>query len=157
MRRVYWALNGLSLTTSNAFPTTTEQYTIEWFQTIWASEWQPIEGNLRGNPGIAGSDALMDTNSVPWAGAFGQNHQWIGAEDTIGGAGTWVSTGPGPHTPTSTNYNCQSRRDLHVAHPGCVSLCEVGFRSEHSTHLERVAPDAGDHLSAGDSIYLQIR
>jgi hypothetical protein len=103
-RRVYWALNGLSIS-NTVVPITTEQYTIEWFQTSGeSSDWQPIEGNLRGYPGIAGSDALMDP-IVPWAGASDQNHQWIGAEGIAGTPGTWTRTGPGPHTPTSTNYN----------------------------------------------------
>jgi len=99
-RRVYWALDGLSLTTSNAFPTTTEQYTIEWFQTIGASEWQPIESQFRGVDG----EIYPNDPKIPWAGAYGTSHQYIGAEDTAGGAGTWVATGPGPHTPSSTNY-----------------------------------------------------
>lgn len=102
-RRVYWALNGLS-TSNTVVPITTEQYTIEWFQTPGeSSEWQPIEGNLRGNPGIAGSDGLMDP-IVPWAGSYGQNHQWIGAEGIAGTPGTWTTTGPGPHTPNSASY-----------------------------------------------------
>src|SRR5512137_2803397 len=52
VRRVYWALYGLSLTTSNEFPTTTEQYTIEWYQpTFGATDWQPIESQFRGVDG----------------------------------------------------------------------------------------------------------
>ena len=104
VRRVYWAMNGQSVS-NTVYPITTEQYTIEWFQpTSGAADWQPIEGNLRGNPAIAGSDDLMDP-IVPWAGAYGQNHQWIGAEGIAGTPGTWTTTGLGPHTPDSTDYN----------------------------------------------------
>ena len=103
VRRVYWAMNGQSVS-NTVFPITTEQYTIEWFQpTTGGTDWQPIEGNLRGNPGIAGSDALMDP-IVPWAGAYGQNHQWIGAQGSDGTPGSWTTTGLGPHTPDSTSY-----------------------------------------------------
>ena len=100
-RRVYWALNGLS-TLNTVVPITTEQYTIEWFQTPGeSSDWQPIESQFRG---VDGENWPIDPK-FPWAGAYGTSHQYIGAEGIAGTPGTWTTTGPGPHTPTSTNYN----------------------------------------------------
>ena len=112
--RIYWALTGLSTVNNSPFPITTELYTIEWFQpTSGGEDWQPIEGNLRGNPDIAGSDGLMDS-IVPWAGEYGQNHQWIGAQGTDGTPGNWTTTGPGPHTPESADYNALGDNGLYM-------------------------------------------
>jgi len=100
--RVYWSLTGLSEGTLNPVPTTTEQYTIEWWQPSTAgTDWQPIESQFRGVDG----EAWPIEPKIPWAGTFEQNHQWIGAQGSAGTAGTWVSTGPGPHTPNSADYN----------------------------------------------------
>ncbi len=45
---------------------------------------------------------------IPWVGAFGTNHQYIGSEGSAGTAGDWGSTGPGPHVPESADYNAGS-------------------------------------------------
>jgi hypothetical protein len=101
VRRVYWALGGLS-TSNTVFPTTTEQYTIEWFQpTTGATSWQPIESQFRG---VDGENWPIDSK-IPWVGSYSQNHQYIGADGSAGTPGAWTTTGPGPHTPNSTNYN----------------------------------------------------
>lgn len=100
VRRVYWALNGLSIS-NTVVPITTEQYTIEWFQTIDSSEWQPIESQFRGVDG----EIYPKDPKIPWAGSYGTSHQYIGAEGIAGTPGTWTTTGPGPHTPNSTDYN----------------------------------------------------
>jgi hypothetical protein len=101
-RRIYWALEGLSLTTSNQFPTTTELYSIQWYRpTIGATDWQPIESMIGGS---AGETWPIDSR-IPWAGSGGVNHQYILAQGSDGAPGAWIITGPGPHTPSGTNYN----------------------------------------------------
>lgn len=101
--RVWWALNGLSLNTSNAFPTTTELYTIEWFEpTTGPTDWQPIESQFHGTAG----ETFPYDPSIPWAGEYGTSHQYIGAQGTGNNTGTFLTTGPGPHTPESSAYNC---------------------------------------------------
>jgi hypothetical protein len=102
VKRVFWALNGLSTTNNSPVPITTEQYTIEWFQpTYGETDWQPIESMFGGS---AGENWPIDSR-IPWVGAYNSNHQYIGAEGTAGAEGTWRPTGPGPHVPSSPNYN----------------------------------------------------
>ncbi|MCX6925960.1 MAG: hypothetical protein NT154_22550 [Verrucomicrobia bacterium] len=102
VRRIYWALEGLSLTNNNEFPTTTQLYSIQWYRpATGATDWQPIESMFGGS---AGETWPIDSR-IPWAGSLSQNHQWIAAQGSDGAPGTWVKTGPGPHTPTGTNYN----------------------------------------------------
>ena len=72
VRRIYWALEGQSLTNNNEFPTTTELYSIQWFRpTTGATDWQPIESMFGGS---AGETWPIDSR-IPWAGSSGQNHQ----------------------------------------------------------------------------------
>jgi hypothetical protein len=100
VRRVYWALTGLSVS-NTAIPFSTEQYTIEWFQPYaGASDWQPIESQFRG----VDNEIWPIEPKIPWQGAYGQNHQWIAAQGSDGTPGTWTTTGPGPHTPDSPSY-----------------------------------------------------
>lgn len=95
VRRVYWELSGVG-SLGNSVPSTTEAYTIEWFRpTTGAAGWQPIESQIKG---VDGETYPMES-MIPWDGAFGTNHQYVGAEN--GTAGSWVATGPGPHTPDS--------------------------------------------------------
>ncbi len=90
VRRAVWK------TDTTTMPTSTELYTMEFFRpTTGASNWQPIESIFNGS---AGESYPMEAG-IPWAGAFGTNHQYIGAEN--GTAGSWKATGPGPHTPDS--------------------------------------------------------
>jgi hypothetical protein len=94
VRRALWKTNGTTM------PTTTELYTIEFFvPTSGATNWQPIESQLNG---VDGETYPMESG-IPWAGMWGTNHQYIGAE--AGTAGTWKATGSGPHTPESADYN----------------------------------------------------
>jgi hypothetical protein len=94
-------LKGLSIS-NTVVPITTEQYTIEWFQTPnQSSEWQPIESQFRGVDG----EIYPNDPKIPWVGSYGTSHQYIGAQGITGGDGTWIPTGPGPHTPNSPNYN----------------------------------------------------
>jgi hypothetical protein len=99
VRRVYWSLSGIG-SMGNPVPSTTEQYTIEWFApTTGAQDWQPIESQIKG---VDGETFPMEP-LIPWAGAYGTNHQYIGTNGAPGG--TWATTGPGPHTPESADYN----------------------------------------------------
>jgi hypothetical protein len=100
VRRVYWALSGLSVGTGNPVPTTTELYSIEWYEpTQGGIDWQPIESQFHG---AAGETWPVDA-SIPWAGAYGANHQYIGANTAA--RGTWATTGPGPQAPASDDFN----------------------------------------------------
>jgi len=96
VRRIYWSLEG------SGVPTGTFLYSIEFYApTQGAGNWQPIESQFNGS---AGENWPIEPG-IPWAGAYGTNHQWIGSEFTPDKAGTWVTTGPGPHTPESADYN----------------------------------------------------
>ncbi len=120
-RRVYWTLNQAGI------PTTTELYRIEfYYPTAGATNWQPIESQFNG---VNGETWPTDSN-IPWAGAFGTNHQYIGAEGT-GAPGTWVSTGPGPHTPESAAYSAGSNGIYMWLKQGSWALCKVGFWMVH--------------------------
>ena len=102
VRRIYWALKGTSVTTSVEFPTTTELYTIEWYQSsAGASDWQPLESQFSGSAG----ETWPNDPRIPWAGTAGTNHQYIGADGNGGTPGEWTATGPGPHTPAAADFN----------------------------------------------------
>ncbi len=130
--RVYWALDGLSVGTSNAVPTTTEQYTIEWWQPVTTGgvDWQPIESQFRGVDG----EVWPIEPKIPWAGTLGQNHQWIGAEGIAGTPGTWTTTGPGPHTPNGTNYTAGDNGIYMWLTRGSwlYAKWDFGFRIDHT-------------------------
>ncbi len=98
VRRVYWELSGTG-SLGNPVDATTELYTIEWWRPLTGpAGWQPIESQFKG---INGETWPMEP-LIPWAGAYGTNHQYIGAEN--GTPGQWVATGPGPHTPEDATY-----------------------------------------------------
>ncbi len=95
-RRIYWELSGTGV------PGTTELYRIEFFvPTQGRGDWQPIESQFNGVDG----EAWPFEPNIPWVGAFGNNHQYIGSDFPSGTGGTWRSTGPGPHTPEGEAYN----------------------------------------------------
>jgi autotransporter-associated beta strand protein len=97
--RIYWALTGQSEFDHEPFPTTTELYRIDaWAPTAGPGNWQPIESQIRG---AAGADSAGVDPLIPWVGAFGTNHQWIASQFSAAARGTWVTSGPGPHTPES--------------------------------------------------------
>ena len=54
--------------------------------------------------GVDGETYPMESG-IPWVGAYGTNHQYIGSEFSDGDRGLWVATGLGPHTPESNDYN----------------------------------------------------
>lgn len=100
--RIFWSLSGLS-TNGHSLPTTTELYSVKFYGTSQPSnnDWQPIEVDFNG-PGPGNGESQFDPN-IPWAGQFGTNHQWIGADAKT--PGVFVSTGPGPQAPKSAAYN----------------------------------------------------
>ncbi len=96
VRRVYWELDGPGV------PTTTELYTIQAFApTAGPGNWQPIESQFKGVNG----ETYPIEPLIPWVGAFGTNHQYIGSDFGDAERGTFDATGPGPHTPDSADYN----------------------------------------------------
>lgn len=98
-RRVYWELSGTG-SLGNQPSATTELYTIEFFgATAGGTNWQPIESQIRG---VDGEVYPMDS-LIPWDGAWGTNHQYIGSDGVNDGA--WHATGTGPHTPESDAQN----------------------------------------------------
>lgn len=100
VRRVYWELSGVG-SSGNQPPATTELYTIEnYIPSAGAGDWQPIESQIKGVDG----ETYPIEPLIPWAGAFGTNHQYIGS-DNGGAAGTWKATGAGPQAPDSDDYN----------------------------------------------------
>ncbi len=101
--RIYWTLDGIG-SMGHQPPTTTEMYKIEFFYptAIGApGDWQPIESRFRGE----GGEQWPIEPLIPWAGAWGTNHQWIGSEFRGNTPGTWAPTGPGPQVPESAAYN----------------------------------------------------
>ena len=95
--RVYWELSGNSVNNGTPVPNTTQLYKVEYFGTTEAghNSWQPVESQFHG----AAGESFPHEPSIPWAGQFGTNHQWVGA----GGSndGQWHTMGPGPQTDTS--------------------------------------------------------
>lgn len=100
-RRVYWELSGIG-SLGNPVPSTTELYKIEFFVPLVGNGgWQPIESQIRG---VDGEQWPNDT-LIPWVGAWGTNHQYVGSEFPPGTRGSWKATGPGPHTPEGGDYS----------------------------------------------------
>ena len=94
VRRVYWSLVG------SGVPVGTNLYSIEVFgTTAGGTNWQPVESQFKG---VDGETYPMEP-LIPWAGMWGTNHQYIGSDGAH--TGTWLATGPGPHTPESADFN----------------------------------------------------
>ncbi len=94
--RVIWELSGNAIVNGqavgNPVPTTTQLYRVEFYGTTEPGhdDWQPVESQFHG---IVGEGYPYEP-SIPWAGQFGTNHQYIaanGADD-----GQWHVLGPGP-------------------------------------------------------------
>lgn len=98
VNRVYWELSGNAVNTGDPVPTTTELYRIEFYGTTEAghNDWQPVESQFHGIVG----EGFPYEPSIPWAGQFGTNHQYIaaaGADDA-----QWHVLGPGPQADSNS-------------------------------------------------------
>jgi hypothetical protein len=102
--RVYWELSGTSVNNADPLPNSVQLYSIEVYGATDSGhdQWQPIESQLNG----AGGETFPKEPGIPWDGAFGTNHQWIGSDGISDGQ--WHSAGPGPHTPESASQSAQA-------------------------------------------------
>lgn len=148
VRRVYWELSGLG-SLGNPVPGTTELYTLEWWRPLsGAANWQPIESQIKG---VNGETFPMET-LIPWDGAFGTNHEYIGAEN--GTAGSWVATGPGPHTPESAAQNAGANGIYmwlggHTSASWLYAKWDYGWAIDHTwsaLRLTQVTPEPASAL-----------
>ncbi len=145
VRRVYWSVPNL----------TQALYLIEWFRpTTGAAGWQPIESQIRGVDG----ENYPNDPLIPWVGAFGTNHQYIGAEN--GTPGTWVSTGSGPHTPESEAYGAGANGKYmwlggHTGNSWLYAKWDYGWAIDHAWSALRLTevviptPEPGSLLAMG--------
>jgi len=102
--RIFWELSGNSINSNTPFPTTTQLYSFEYFGPTTgpsSNTYHVVEVDFNGSAEGTG-EAQVDP-LIPWAGQFGQNHQWIKAEG--GMDGQWHTLGPGPQSPASNSYN----------------------------------------------------
>jgi hypothetical protein len=100
--KVWWRLAGHG-SQGDEPPSTPELYKIEFFQpTAGGGGWQPIETEFAG---AEGDERFAYDPRIPWAGAGGMNHQYIGSEFLKAASGAWVGTGPGPHAPQSNAFD----------------------------------------------------
>jgi hypothetical protein len=105
--RVYWELSGLSVNTARPVPTTTEQYTLEFYDPTDTGHngFDPVESQFHG----AGGEEFPIDAHIPWAGQFGTNHQFIARDGAD--TGTFLSLGPGPQAPVSDDFNAPGNGD----------------------------------------------
>jgi hypothetical protein len=103
--RLWWnTLNACETSPGAQLPDQAELFTVEYYcccAECDAGAWQPIEAQFNGYTG----DAYPIEPNIPWAGAYGTNHQYEGTECTPEEAGTWKQAGPGPQAPESADYN----------------------------------------------------
>ncbi len=106
-RRAYWKTDNIGL------PAGTNLYYIEVFgNTAGGTGWQPIESQFNGSAG----EVYPVDPGIPWVGAYGTNHQYIGSDGANTGA--WLTTGAGPHTPESADYNAGPNGTMMWLKPG---------------------------------------
>lgn len=119
VRRVYWDVttgNTVPVNHSDLFPAKPALYYVQqWVPTTtpdgveWG--WLPIEVNFTGSS--LHKDDFPYEKSIPWAGAYGQNHQWIGM-DLNDPAGTWEDAGPGPQAPQTAECHTPGGSGRHM-------------------------------------------
>lgn len=97
--RIYWTVP------ASADPNP-QLYTIQWWGADGASNnaWQPFESQFDGN-----SETFPIDSNIPWNGANGTNHQYIGPSSS--NVGAWNTTGPGPQAPESAAANAGGNGD----------------------------------------------
>lgn len=96
LRRVWWSTNNSYQSSAGAtLPSDAQLFRVEaWGATAGGQDWQPVEAQYHGYAG----DAFPVDPSIPWAGQFGTNHQYIAADGT---PGSWKILGPGPQADTT--------------------------------------------------------
>ncbi len=115
VRRGYWKFDTPFAVGSSADapPDEPRLYYIEqWVpalpQAVPAWDWLPIEVNFSSKD----VEPWPNNPAIPWGGAFGQNHQWIGM-DLNDPPNTFEQAGPGPQAPNSAACGA-SGTGLHV-------------------------------------------
>jgi hypothetical protein len=144
--RIYWSLSGLA-TNGDTLPTTPQLYAVKFYGTAQPgnSDWQPIEVDFNGS-GAGNGEGLVDP-SIPWAGQYGTNHQWIAADHKTVGA--WVGTGPGPQAPSSAAYTASGFDGYYIwlnSGSWLYAKWNLGFnvnRSWSAIQLTQVTPAIG--------------
>ena len=103
--RIYWELSGEAIESGRPIPTSTQLYSLEFYGTTDGGHdgWQPIESQFRG---VDGEDFPID-ELIPWSGAFGVNHQYIGSEGANDGAWHPINNNEegGPNAPLDENFS----------------------------------------------------
>ncbi|MEI6914584.1 MAG: PEP-CTERM sorting domain-containing protein [Armatimonadota bacterium] len=133
----------------------TQLYSIEFFRpTAGASGWQPIESIINGSAG----EIFPNDTAIPWIGAYGTNHQYIGAEN--GTPGDWTATGPGPHTPESAAFMSGPNGKYMWLHCGTnasylYAKWDYGWAIDHAwsaIRVTQVTPEPGSMLALGSGL-----
>ncbi len=139
-RRVYWELSGAGV------PTTTELYTVEVYgATAGGTNWQPVESQFKGVNG----ESYPIEPLIPWAGAYGTNHQYVGSDGF--NDGLWHTTGPGPQAPASDAFDA-GPGGVHMwltAGSWLYAKWDFGWpitRSWSALRLTQVTPEPGSLL-----------
>ena len=116
--RIYWELNGSAINSGRQVPNTTELYSIEFFagnEPGHGISAQPVESAFHGagyfdpNDGTNhGGEVWPIDYHIPWAGAFGSNHQYIGSTDKDDGQWHPLDSDgnfSGRHAPVDETFN----------------------------------------------------
>ena len=142
VRRVYWEMLDPTI------PVSTQMYSIEFFVPTDAQNlgWQPIESQLRGVDG----EIFPNDPQIPWAGMWGTNHQYIGAEG--GTPGDWKAAGSGPHTPEDSTFNAGANGTAMWLHQGSwlYAKWDYGWAIDHewsAIRITQVTPEPSGFLA----------
>jgi hypothetical protein len=72
------------------------QYNVyEWIPTAHSSQWHVLD--------IAADGTMNNNPTMPWAGQFGTDHQYISVGQDTAPGGAWLKLGPGPQTDSSND------------------------------------------------------
>jgi hypothetical protein len=103
--RIYWELSGNAIESGRPVPTSAQLYSLEFFGTteFGHNGWQPVESQFRG---VAG-EMFPHEPLIPWSGAFGTNHQWIGSDGKDNGEWNALDNNGqgGPQAPFDENMD----------------------------------------------------
>jgi len=110
IQRAWWELsveNCIPVGHSDLFPVKPALYHVfQWSPSVMPEgitywDWLPIECNINGREANEQGPGLWNIPFIPWSGAYGQNHQWIGMDFPYGVGGVWIQAGPGPQAPAN--------------------------------------------------------